>query len=154
LGPTWGRGRRVVTVHDVIFRRYPEDYNKLWLAITRALLPRVLAGASAIIADSETTRADMARFYRVRPERVTVIYPGIDDIYRKPVLTALLESVLEELKLSGKRYIICLGPWVQRKNLGVVVEAFQIISEQIENIVLVITGKPAAGMQGANLQAL
>src|SRR5882762_4237938 len=40
LGPTWGPGRRVVTVHDVIFRRYPEDYDKLWLATTRALLPR------------------------------------------------------------------------------------------------------------------
>src|SRR5205823_5975932 len=125
-----------------------------WLALTRALLPRVLAGASAVIADSEATRADLARFYSVRSERVTVIYPGVDDAFRQPLSAQTVKARKHELGLGGKQYIICLGPWVRRKNLGVVIEAFQILSEQLKDLHLVITGKPAAGMRGGNVQSL
>ena len=49
------------------------------VALTRALLPKVLASAAAIIADSHATRADLERFYRVPRHRIEVVYPGVDD---------------------------------------------------------------------------
>ena len=50
IGPLWGPGKLIVTVHDLIFMRYPEDYSRGWLAMALLILPRVLKRAKAIIA--------------------------------------------------------------------------------------------------------
>ncbi|MFL5733221.1 MAG: glycosyltransferase family 4 protein [Chloroflexia bacterium] len=153
IGPVWGLGRRVVTVHDVIFRRYPADYNRFWLAITLALLPRVLAGASAIIADSKCTQRDLERFYGVPGRKVTVIYPGIDEEYRRAIGEERLRAILRQLGVGDGRYVLLLGPWVRRKNLGVVVEAFRALAAELPDLKLVITGKPSMGMEGGGVTA-
>ncbi len=155
LGPLWGRGRLIVTVHDLIFRRYPDDYNQGWLVITKALLPRVLARAAAIIADSQTTKADIQRFYGIDEAKIGVIYPGIDEGYRhiKPA-NAEARRIRESLGLGDDRYILCLGPWVQRKNLSVVVEAIALLLERVPDVRLVITGSRPRGMKGQAVGAL
>src|SRR5215203_2744129 len=63
IGPLWGPGKLIVTVHDLIFERYPEDYDHVWLALTRITLPLVLRRASKIIADSYATRHDIQTSY-------------------------------------------------------------------------------------------
>jgi alpha-1,3-rhamnosyl/mannosyltransferase len=142
IGPVWGPGKRVVTVHDLIFRRYPQDYNPIWLLITRLTLPAVLRRAAAIIADSHATKRDVERFYGVHPTRIVVVYPGVDRVY--PVAGDLRAGPAARLE----RYVLCLGPWVRRKNLEVVVRAFGQIAPRIPDLRLVITGEPVAGMQG------
>lgn len=155
LGPLWGRGRLIVTVHDLIFRRYPEDYNPGWLAITKALLPQVLARATAIIADSQTTKADIERYYGVDEAKIRVIYPGIDEGYRHSTPGhAEAGRIREALGLGGERYILCLGPWVQRKNLGVVVESLAPLLKRVPDVRLVITGSRPRGMKGQSVDAL
>ena len=78
IGPLRGPGKLIVTVHDLIFMRYPQDYQRGWLAITRALLPFVLRRAKAIIADSHATKRDIQMFFGVSERKIAVIYPGID----------------------------------------------------------------------------
>ncbi len=153
LGPLWGAGKLVVTVHDLIFKRYPADYNPFWLKITRTLLPKVFARASAIITDSEATRADLLRFYPVHGDKVRVIYPGVDAAFRVPVAAQYMAAVKQKFDIVGDSYILCLGPWVRRKNLEVVIEAFAVIAERLPEVHLVITGRPSAGMQSAGVTA-
>jgi glycosyltransferase involved in cell wall biosynthesis len=154
LGPLWGPGRRIVTVHDLIFERHPGEYNRLWLAITRALLPRVLAGAAAILADSGATRADLERLYGVPPRKVVVVYPGIDDEFRSPLPPDRIAAVRREFGLSDGPYIVCLGPWVRRKQIGVAVKAFAAIADRWPDLKLAITGKPARGMRSSGVAAV
>jgi glycosyltransferase involved in cell wall biosynthesis len=151
IGPLWGPGRRVVTVHDLIFRRYPDDYNSSWLAITLFLLPRVLARATAIIADSHSTLSDLQNFYGVPARKITVIYPGIDEDYRRPLGKQRIEAARRQLGIGDSPYVLLLGPWVRRKNLGVVVQAFRVLAEQIPGLRLVVTGKPTRGMHAGDL---
>jgi glycosyltransferase involved in cell wall biosynthesis len=153
LGPLWGPGRRVVTVHDLIFRRYPQDYNPAWLAITLSLLPRVLARATAIVADSHSTRRDLESYYQVPPGKVAVIYPGIDEECRQPIDPTRLAAVRRRLGIGDCDYVLLLGPWVRRKNLGVVVEAFRVLSEQLPDVKLVITGRPTRGMESGDMSS-
>lgn len=155
LGPLWGRGKLIVTVHDLIFLRYSEDYSRGWLAITKALLPRVLARASAIIADSRTTKDDIQHFYGIDEAKIRVIYPGIDEGYRSiPNDGADDQSIRASLGLGDDRYLLCLGPWVQRKNLGIVVEALGLLLERVPGVRLVITGSRTRGMRGQTVDAL
>ncbi|MGA7731136.1 MAG: glycosyltransferase family 1 protein [Chloroflexia bacterium] len=140
IGPLWGPGNLILTVHDLIFRRYPKDYNLPWLWITRLTLPAVLRRSHTIIADSHATKSDIERFYRIQPDKIVVIYPGVDETY-----------TLQRNATSGsseRPYVLCLGPWVRRKNLRVVVRAFEQLALQIPDLDLVITGEQPVGMKG------
>jgi glycosyltransferase involved in cell wall biosynthesis len=167
IGPLWAPGKLLVTVHDLIFLRYPEDYDPLWRGLTLMLLPHVLRRAQAIIADSHTTRTDILRFYRVAPPRVRVIYPGVDHLsgvtaapWRyptgeegRPVAVAVPGIVP-----AGKPYILCPGPLVRRKNHEVVIEAFARLVSAPANqypgeVHLVIMGSAPAGMKQGPLAA-
>jgi glycosyltransferase involved in cell wall biosynthesis len=149
LGPLWGPGKLIVTVHDLIFRRYPQDYDPIWLAITNTLLPHVLRRAEAIIADSHATKADISRYYRFAKRKVRVIYPGINREYAETAHTPEdAKAVLESAGVGGDPYILCLGPWVNRKNLGVVVNAFALLAHDLPRVRLVITGSTPRGMKG------
>lgn len=149
IGPLWGPGRLVVTVHDLIFCRFPADYDPLWLRITLTLLPRVLARATAIIADSHATKEDIQRYYNVRPGKIHVIYPGIDREFRRtPATMRNLSDTRRKYGLGDDSYIICVGPWVARKNLSVVVAAFAEVAARMPNVRLVITGNRPRGMKG------
>lgn len=145
IGPLWGPGKHIVTVHDLIFRRYPSDYAPIWLAITRITLPLVLNRATAIIADSHATKHDLQDFYGVRTGKIVVVYPGVD---------AQHTATEKRVRARNSPYILCLGPWVRRKNLEVVVKAFDELAPRIPDVRLVITGKPSSGMKGYTEQEI
>jgi glycosyltransferase involved in cell wall biosynthesis len=141
----WGPGKLIVTVHDLIFRRYPEDYNPVWLALTRLTLPLVLRRSSMVIADSFATRHDIQTYYGLHPKRITVIYPGVDHQY---------PSSNHELADGASSYILCLGPWVRRKNLEVVMRAFSLLADDMPDLKLVVTGRSSSGMKGYTVEQL
>jgi len=149
IGPLWGPGRLIVTVHDLIFMRFPEDYQPGWLAITRALLPRVLRRATAIIADSHATKDEIEHFFGTRSGKIVVIYPGIDSEIERAHTTKLTAANWNEAP-----YILCLGPLVRRKNLPVAAQAFSLLAPRLPEVQLVITGVRPRGMKGHTSQDL
>jgi glycosyltransferase involved in cell wall biosynthesis len=164
MGPLWGPGELIVTVHDLIFMRYPEDYQAGWLAITKALLASVLRRARAIIADSQATKDDLRAFFGVRHGKIVVIYPGIDGAIddgrptiddRRSTIDDRRPTTDDRPAITGGRpYVLCLGPWVRRKNLEVVVQAFAWLAERVPGVDLVITGDTPRGMKGYTRQEL
>jgi glycosyltransferase involved in cell wall biosynthesis len=155
IGPLWGSSKLVVTVHDLIFRRYPADYDPIWLRMALALLPRVFARATNIIADSHATKKDIQRYYNVRPGKIHVIYPGIDREFRRtPATIQSPTDTRRKYGLGNDSYIICVGPWVARKNLSVVVTAFAEIAAHMPNVRLAITGNLPRGMKGTTPEQL
>ena len=69
LGPLWGHGSLVVTVHDLIFMRYPKDYEPAWLGLTRALLPVAFKRAPVVIADWRAQKPTSSDFSALRVRR-------------------------------------------------------------------------------------
>jgi glycosyltransferase involved in cell wall biosynthesis len=138
IGPLWGDGKLVVTVHDLIFLRRPEEYGRAWLTVTRLLLPRVLRRATCVACDSEATRKDVLALNGLRRAQTVVVYPGIDGQFA---------GVPARRRPLPYPYILCLGPWVKRKNLGVVVRAFARLARDHGDVRLVITGGPSPGVQ-------
>ncbi len=153
LGPIIGPAQKIITVHDLLFLKYPADYNPIWLAITKALLPPLLQRAAAIIADSRATARDIRRFYGTPASKINVIYPGVDR-YAGDTASAQQAVTTSGRTTDVEPYILCLGPWVGRKNLGVVVSAFEQLAARDEKIRLVITGGLPRGMKGEGPVAL
>ncbi len=72
----------MLTVHDLIFRRYPQHHKPLNRWYLNATMPLYCRRADHIIAVSEQTKRDVIAAYRVPPEKITVIYEAADPHFR------------------------------------------------------------------------
>ncbi len=113
----------VLTVHDLIFERYPRYHKRLnYLFLTRAM-PLFVRKATAIIAVSHATRRDLERFYRVPGEKIRVIYEAPAPHFRPPPAEAV-RRVREKYGLP-ERYLLTVGTLEPRKNLIRLLEVFE-----------------------------
>jgi glycosyltransferase involved in cell wall biosynthesis len=104
----------------------------------------VLRRSTAIIADSHATKEDIKRFFGVRDGKIVVIYPGVDVPAQPSVGVADAARVVA----GGQPFILCPGPWVRRKNIEVVMQAFALLAPRVPDIHLVVTGDRPPGMTG------
>jgi glycosyltransferase involved in cell wall biosynthesis len=74
--PGWGSFARVATIHDVIYRIYPEAHGWRSLAL-RALIPLAARRSDRIIAPSNTTRWDLVRLLKLPEDKIDVVPNGI-----------------------------------------------------------------------------
>ena len=75
--PGWGRFRRVVTVHDLIYRAMPEAHPGIRALGMRALVPLAVRRSDRVIVDSDATRSDVIRFLKTPDTKLDVIHLGI-----------------------------------------------------------------------------
>src|SRR6266536_80405 len=75
--PAWGAFRRVVTIHDVIYRIYPEAHFGLRSWAMRLLIPLAARRSQRIIAPSASTRDDLVRLLDVPPGKIDVVPEGV-----------------------------------------------------------------------------
>jgi glycosyltransferase involved in cell wall biosynthesis len=121
LLPPLSRSRTVFTIHDLIFRFFPEYHLPLNRWFLSLMLPRFIQRADAIIAVSESTRRDVLRLMRVPPDKIDVIYEGVNPAFR-PLDDAQLASVRAKYHLPA-RFVLYLGTIEPRKNLVTLLEA-------------------------------
>lgn len=74
--PVWGAFRRVVTIHDVIYRMYPEAHPGLRSLAMRLLVPLAARRSHRIIVPSESTRHDLVRLLKVPAGKIDVVPNG------------------------------------------------------------------------------
>jgi glycosyltransferase involved in cell wall biosynthesis len=74
--PGWGAFRRVVTIHDLIYRVYPEAHTGLISLGMRMLIPLAARRSHRIIAPSASTRDDLVRLLKIPAEKVDVVPQG------------------------------------------------------------------------------
>ena len=67
-GPTWGSFRRVVTVHDLIYRRYPEAHAGIRSLGMRVLVPLAVRRSDRVITVSESSKRDLVELLGTAPE--------------------------------------------------------------------------------------
>ncbi len=106
-GPLPLRRPLVVTVHDCIPERRLWPGNRGRLLLYRAAVWTALRGAAAVIVPSESTAADVARFYPVRRERIEVVPMGQEARHRPD--EAAVAAALAELGLPAGGYLLTVG---------------------------------------------
>lgn len=122
VGPVWGSCPLVVTVHDTLYRRFPEQYPRWWTAYMNFVVPRVVRRAAALIAVSNHSKQDVVQVYGVVPERVHVVPHGVDHERFHPDAARGTESVLARYGVFGE-YVLHVGALVRRKRIPVLLEA-------------------------------
>jgi glycosyltransferase involved in cell wall biosynthesis len=108
--------RRVVTIHDLTYKRFPELLQKETLINLEHHMQRELAHADAAICVSESTRQDLLAFYDIDPSRAVTVLSGLavaSSDTRHPTPDTL-----------PKNYILFLSTIEPRKNLDVLLDAY------------------------------
>lgn len=124
-------GKSIVTVHDLGYKYFPEAHptrQRLYLDMTTRYSQ---ARAKTILADSQATADDLTTFYGTSPNRIKVIYPGVD---AQPLLDTLQdpEKIRAKYKLP-ERYFLFIGTLQPRKNIERIVQAFAQWQHQYDN---------------------
>ena len=134
------RARSVVTVHDLIFVRYPRYYGMIDRWLYRYKYGRSCRNADAIVAISECTKRDIVRYFKIDPGKIRVIYQGCDPSFTVPAPEAARREAREAYGLP-ERYILSVGSIEERKNVLLAVKAMPRLPEEAH---LVIVGKRTA----------
>jgi glycosyltransferase involved in cell wall biosynthesis len=124
--PPTATARTVVTIHDLSFLTLPEVHDPGNVAYLKSRVPGAVRRASRIIAVSETTRQDVIRHLRVRPERVITVPNGVELHFQPlpaPDLAAQAPAARRRLGLPP-RYILHVGTIEPRKNLVRLIGAY------------------------------
>lgn len=124
--------RQMVAVHDILFEAHPEFFTTATAIRNRLLIRHSARHAAVVFALSEATRQDLVRVYGLPPEKIRLVYAGID-----PARHAVPPG--RTLPAELKPYILTVGRLEPRKNIGTLLRAYQRMHSR--DIKLVVIGK-------------
>jgi glycosyltransferase involved in cell wall biosynthesis len=138
--PGWGSFARVATIHDVIYRIYPEAHGWRSLAL-RALIPLAARRSDRIIAPSDTTRRDLVRLLKLPEEKIDVVPNGIG---LPPAARWVSEEELRRrYELGARPLLLTVSLKRPNKNLVRLLDALALIPSERRPL-LVLTGHATA----------
>ena len=140
VGIRYSKVKSVVSIHDLIFLRYPEFYSPIDRQIYRWKFQRACRIADKIIAISESTKRDIMTFFSVPEEKIAVVYQGCHPQFRQLATDERKFEILEKYKLPH-RFLLYVGSIESRKNLLLAVKALRLLPKDIH---LVAIGKATA----------
>lgn len=131
--------KSVVTIHDLIPERYPEQYSAIDVKIYRKKFLYACKQADKIIAISEQTRKDIIDFYKIPGEKIEVCYQSCSPVFSIPASEKEKKRIEEKYSLPPE-FFLSVGSVVERKNLLNICKAFFLLRNEM-SIPLVIIGE-------------
>lgn len=129
--------KTVVTIHDLIFLKHTEQYPFFDRQIYKLKTKYAAEHADKIIAVSSETKNDLINYYGIKPEKIEVIYPSVDPLFQSNDNSQTFAEVRTRYNLP-ETYLLHVGSFFPRKNQKTVIEAFDLVKNEIrEHLVLV-----------------
>lgn len=128
--PPLTSGKAVVTVHDMIYKRYPETVRFRTKLNLKIALKRSMRRAEIIVTDSEFSGREIAEFYPEFKSKIRVVPCGVDFNKFKPCDNPeLITDVKNKYGINGD-YFLYVGTLEPRKNIPIMIDAYgEFISE-------------------------
>jgi glycosyltransferase involved in cell wall biosynthesis len=137
--------KTVTTIHDLAYKYFPKYFPKKDLFELNLLGGWAIRKSDKIIAVSESTKKDILKFYpKIKAEKIKVIYHGFDpEIYAQENDLIKEKGVRQKFGIMGN-YILYTGAIQPRKNLRILISAFEIYKKNSgSNVNLVLAGEKA-----------
>ncbi len=131
--------KAVVTIHDLIFERYPEQYNWLDVQIYRSKFTYACKQAHKVIAISKQTKEDIIHFYKIPEDKIEVCYQSCNPSF------AVAVSEEEKLRVRNlynlpDKFFLYVGSIIERKNLLNICKAISQVKDRL-TIPLIVIGE-------------
>jgi glycosyltransferase involved in cell wall biosynthesis len=117
--------RKILTVHDLSFWRYPEFFSRRKNFWHHALnVKKQLANAQRLVAISENTKNDLIELAGVEPEKIEVIYSGLNFSPKSINEEEAVSFFTSQALPSQIPFILYLGNIEPRKNIAALIAAY------------------------------
>lgn len=132
--------KKVVTIHDLIFIKFPQLYNFFDRKIYYKKFYNSCINADKIIATSNQTKADIIKYFKIHDSKIEVIYQSCSSIYNKGISKGKIKETREKYQLPDN-FILTVGTIERRKNALNVLKAIYYFNLDVN---YVLAGKKTA----------
>lgn len=129
--------KAVLTVHDLIFMRFPAYYKPFDRFLYRMKLQAACKRADRILAISEQTKQDLVEFMGLAPERIKVMYQTCDPAFQQQVSEEKRAEVRKKYNLPDS-FLLSIGTLEERKNTLLILKAMPLLPVEVK---LVLAGR-------------
>jgi len=109
--------KSIVTIHDLIFLRYPEYFPWIDRKVYLSKIKHSIKEADQIIAICDQTKMDLINFLNVPESKINVCYQSCHEQYQRgPADSLQVDMIKAKYKLT-KNYFLYVGALEERKNI-------------------------------------
>ena len=130
--------KSVVTIHDLIFERNPEQYNQIDVKIYRKKFKYACENADRVIAISQQTKDDIIQFYGTHESKIDICYQSCNPSFGIKVSEDEKQRIKNYYQLPNQ-FFLYVGSIIERKNLLNICKALHLLKGKL-NIPLVVIG--------------
>jgi glycosyltransferase involved in cell wall biosynthesis len=121
---------KLSTLHDITYIRFPHTYSKTFRYFYRFVMPLVLKTSKHTFTVSEFSKKEIAEYYHIPYEKITVVYNAVDKSFQHQ----------PDENLKKENYLLAVSSVKENKNFGMILKAYEAASKQISNLRLFIVG--------------
>lgn len=103
---------KIVTLHDVAFKVFPQTYPKMFLIYYNCMIPCLLNSSKHIITVSEFSKSEICKFYKIKRSNISVVYNAVSESFK-----VIKQPVVE-------KYFLAVSSMNFRKNFIYILKAF------------------------------
>lgn len=132
--PPFVHGKKVVTIHDMVIRAYPETVRFRTKQLLLTGMKKSMKRADIIITDSEFSKTEIEKYYPQFSGKIQVVYCGVNtEKFYHIEDTERIEKTKKNLGIESE-YFLYLGTIEPRKNLERLIEAYNILSKRDSSV--------------------
>lgn len=103
---------KIVTIHDVAYKVFPQTYPKSFLLFYSFMIPRLLRCSRHVVTVSEFSKNEITKYYGVPEENISVVYNAVSEIFKPTTAN------------NGENYFLAVSSMNYRKNFIYILDAF------------------------------
>ena len=127
------KGKSVVTVHDMVYKAFPETVRARTKYMLDTGLKKSMKRADIIVTDSEFSKTEIIKYFPQYQDKIRVVPCGVDLNKFHPCNdTDKIERVRKDFE-TGEEYFLYLGTIEPRKNLERLIEAYAEFVKNTDN---------------------
>lgn len=129
--------KKIVTIHDVIFKTHPEKYSRIDRTIYNFKTKFAIENSDIIISTSQTTKNEINQYYKLDERKTKVVYQTCNDLF----WNQLTEKDLVDFKKTkhlNKPFFLYVSSFNQRKNHIQLIKVFK--NAKLKDFDLILIG--------------
>ncbi len=117
------KGKKIVTIHDLIFLRYPQYYKPIDRRIYTRKFKQACVDADVVIAASKQTATDIESYFGISSQKIKIGYQNCDAQFAVSLSQEQKQLVKSKYALPDE-FMVCIGTIEPRKRQLDVLKAF------------------------------
>ena len=139
--------KRIIIIHDIGYLKYPNYYDQFFLIKIKLLTKFSILFGASVVTVSKYSKSTISNYYKIAPEKIKVVYNGVDSNKYFPINSHHDNSILDKYSIKNN-FILFVGTLQPRKNINGIIEAFSEARQNIDKeISLIMIGKNGWGVE-------